>query len=73
MTRSESVGFVLGDIEMGLLTLLLFLVVLVLVFDMEHFLKESLHFGSRGFEGFGGFTKMSTSTLTGWIARHDGR
>jgi hypothetical protein len=63
MTRSESVGFVLGDIEVGLLTLLFLLVVLVFVFDMKHFLKESLHFGSGSFEGFGGFTEMSTDTV----------
>jgi len=64
MTRSESVGFVLGDIEMGLLTLLFLLVVLVFVFDVEHFLEESLHFGSRGLEGFGGFTEMSTDAVS---------
>jgi len=60
---------------MWLLTVFFFIVVLVLVFilDVEHFLEESLHFGGRGFEWFSGFTKMSTSALTGWIARHDGR
>ena len=56
---------------MGLLTLLFFLVVLVFIFDMKHFLEESLHFGGRGFEGFGGFAEMSTNAVAGWIARHD--
>jgi hypothetical protein len=64
MTRSESVGLVLGDIKVGLLTLFLFIVVLVFVFDMEHLLEESLHFGSRSFEGFGRFTEMSTDAVT---------
>ena len=71
MTRSESVGFVLGDVEVGLLALLFLLVILVFVFDMKHFLEKSLHFGSRGFERFGGFTEMSTNAVARWIARHD--
>ena len=64
MSRSKSIRLVFGDIEVRLLTLFFLLVILVFVFDVEHFLEESLHFGSRGLEGFGGFTEMSTDAVS---------